>query len=45
MFEKLLSPITIRDVTINGRAMLSACGTRFSDDRIVNDRHIAYHVA
>lgn len=45
MFDKLFSPITIRDLTLKGRAMWSACGTRFTSDRHVTDRHLAYHVA
>ena len=45
MYDMLFSPITIRGLTLKGRAMWSACGTRFTDDKYVTDRHIAYHVA
>ena len=45
MFEKLFTPITIRGLTLKGRGMWSACGTRFTSNRHVTDRHIAYHVA
>lgn len=45
MFEKLFTPIKIRDLTLNSRVIMTAMGTRFTENRLANDKHIAYHVA
>ena len=45
MFDKLFTPITIKDMTLRNRIIMPAMGTRFTEDRFVNDKHIAYHVA
>ena len=45
MFEKLFSPITIRGLTLESRAVMTAMGTRFTDNKHANQKHIAYHVA
>ena len=45
MFDKLFTPITIKDMTLRNRIIMPAMGTRFTEDRFVNEKHIAYHVA
>ena len=45
MFDKLFTPITIKDMTLRNRIIMPAMGTRFTEDRFVNNKHIAYHVA
>lgn len=45
MFEKLFHPIKIRDLTLDSRVVMTAMGTRFTNNHLVNDKHIAYHVA
>lgn len=45
MFDKLFSPITIKDMTLRNHVVLPAMGTRFTSDRFVNEKHIAYHAA
>lgn len=45
MYPKLFSPITIKGMTLKSRVIMPAMGTRFTEDRFVNDKHIAYHVA
>lgn len=45
MFDKPFTPITIRDMTLRNRIIMPAMGTRFTEDRFVNEKHIAYHVA
>lgn len=45
MFDKLFTPITIKDMTLRNRIIMPAMGTRFTEDRFVNAKHIAYHVA
>lgn len=45
MFNKLFSPLKIKDLELKNRIVLSATGTRFTEDRFVNDKHINYHVA
>lgn len=45
MFDKLFTPITIKDMTLRNRIIMPAMGNRFTEDRFVNEKHIAYHVA
>ena len=45
MFDKLFTPITIKDMTLRNRIIMPAMGTRFTEDRFVNEKHIAYHIA
>ena len=46
MFEKLFTPLQIRDLHLPHRIVLPAMGTKFSgNDSYVTDRLIAYHVA
>ena len=45
MFDKLFTPIAIKDMTLCNRIIMPAMGTRFTEDRFVNEKHIAYHVA
>lgn len=45
MFEKIFTPIKIRDLTLGSRVIMTAMGTRFTDNRLANEKHIAYHVA
>ena len=46
MFEKLFSPIKIRDMQLPHRIIFPAMGTKFSgNDSFVTDKLIAYHVA
>ena len=45
MYQKLFSPITIKGLTLKNRIILPAMGTRFTQDRFVNQTHIDYHVA
>lgn len=45
MFEKIFTPIKIRDLTLRSRVVMTAMGTRFTDNHLANDKHIAYHVA
>ncbi|MDO4501305.1 MAG: NAD(P)/FAD-dependent oxidoreductase [Erysipelotrichaceae bacterium] len=49
MFEKLFSPIKIRDLELRNRVVMSAMGTHESaeseDGKSVTDKLIAYHVA
>lgn len=45
MFDKLFTPITIKDMTLRNRIIMPAMGTRFTENRFVNEKHIAYHVA
>ena len=48
-FEKLFSPIKIRELELRNRVVMSAMGTHESaaseDGRMVTDKLIAYHVA
>jgi len=39
MFDKLFTPITIKDMTLCNRIIMPAMGTRFTENQ-----HIAYHV-
>ena len=46
MFEKLFSPIKIKDMELKNRIILPAMGTKFSGDGSeVTDKLIDYHVA
>ena len=46
MFDKLFSPIKIRDLQLPHRIVLPAMGTKFSgNDSYVTDKLIDYHVA
>ena len=45
MFEKIFTPIKIRDLVLDSRVVMTAMGTRFTDNHLVNSKHIAYHVA
>lgn len=46
MFEKLFTPIQIRDMRLPHRIIMPAMGTKFSgNDSYVTDKLIAYHVA
>ena len=46
MFEKVFTPLQIRDLHLPHRIVLPAMGTKFSgNDSYVTDRLIAYHVA
>lgn len=49
MFDKLFSPIKIKDLELRNRVVMSAMGTHESaeseDGRMVTDKLIAYHVA
>lgn len=46
MFEKLFSPIKIKDLELRNRVILPAMGTKFSGkDRYVTKRTIDYHAA
>ena len=46
MFEKLFTPIQIRDMHLSNRIVLPAMGTKFSgNDSYVTDKLIDYHVA
>ena len=46
MFEKLFSPITIKDMELKNRVVLPAMGTKFSGKtRDVTETLINYHVA
>ena len=46
MFEKLFSPITVKDMELKNRIVLPAMGTKFSGkDSYVTPRLIGYHVA
>ncbi len=46
MFEKLFSPIKIKDMELKNRNYLPAMGTKFSGDGSeVTDKLIDYHVA
>lgn len=45
MYSKLFSPLTIKGMTLKHRIILPAMGTRFTQDRFVNQTHIDYHVA
>ena len=45
MYSKLFSPLAIKGMTLKNRIILPAMGTRFTQDRFVNQTHIDYHVA
>ena len=46
MFDKLFTPIKIRDMQLPHRIIFPAMGTKFSgNDSYVTDKLIAYHVA
>ena len=46
MFDKLFSPITVKDMELKNRIVLPAMGTKFSGkDSYVTPRLIGYHVA
>jgi len=45
VFEKIFTPIKIRDLVLDSRVVMTAMGTRFTDNHLVNSKHIAYHVA
>lgn len=45
MFDRLFSPIKIKGMELRNRVVLPAMGTRFTEDRFVNQKHIDYHVA
>lgn len=45
MYSKLFSPFAIKGMTLKNRIILPAMGTRFTQDRFVNQTHIDYHVA
>ena len=46
MYNKLFSPIRIRDMQLSNRIVLPAMGTKFSgNDSYVTDKLIAYHTA
>lgn len=38
MFDKLFTPITIKDMTLRNRIIMPAMGTRFTEDRFVNEK-------
>ena len=41
MFDKLFTPITIKNMTLRNRIIIMpAMGTRFTEDRFVNEKHI-----
>lgn len=46
MFERLFSPIRIRDMELENRVVMTGMGTRMvgGDGREVTDRLIRYHV-
>lgn len=45
MFDKLFSPIKIKGMEMKSHIVMPAMGTRFTNDRFVNQKHIDYHVA
>lgn len=45
MFEKLFSPIKIKDMELKNRVILPAMGTRMCENSYVSQRLIDYHVA